>query len=133
MKQKKQHYPEVKMFYEASHYIFNNATKNRNNLTESELAFWNEVKGDKLGCRFRRQHPIGEFIADFYCHKYLLVVEIDGEYHDDPDQKRQDLYRTNEIERCGIKIIRFTNYQVLHEIESVITTIKEFIHQRQNE
>ncbi len=105
MRRNNQPHPEENMFYDAPNYIFNNAAINRKNLTDGELAFWNAVKGSQLGCKFRRQHPIGEFIADFYCHKYLLVVEIDGEYHNDPDQKENDLYRTSEIERCGIKIV----------------------------
>ena len=76
------------------------------------------------GLRFKRQHPILYFIADFYCHKAKLIIEIDGAYHDIPEQYCFDRNRENELEELGLKVIRFTNEQVLTEIEKTLKIIE---------
>ena len=117
------------MFYGAENYTFKNATENRLKMTQAETILWEVVKNRKLGIKFRRQHPIGKFIADFYCHKVKLVIELDGEYHDDIDQKNYDLERTKEFERLGLNIIRFTNDMVINKLEAVLDGISGFIKQ----
>ena len=121
--------PESDMFYGAENYTFKNATENRLKMTQAETILWEVVKNRKLGIKFRRQHPIGKFIADFYCHKVKLVIELDGEYHDDIDQKNYDLERTKEFERLGLNIIRFTNDMVINKLEAVLDGISGFIKQ----
>ena len=96
----------------------------RHNMTEAERILWNELKGSKLkGLKFRRQHPIHYYIADFYCHKKRFIIEVDGGIHSDLQTKDHDGNRTAEFERLGIKVIRFTNEQVLNSIEEVINSI----------
>jgi cyclase len=113
------------MFYDATKNIFQNARALRDNMTEAEKALWIQLRNKKLGVRFKPQHPIYMFIADFYCHSCKLVVEVDGEIHN--MQKDYDEARTAEIERFGIKVIRFSNEEILNNIENVINTIKEYI------
>jgi very-short-patch-repair endonuclease len=79
---------ERNMFYRARKSIFLKAVELRNNPTKAEIILWEQLKNkDLFGVRFKRQHPIDIFIADFYCHKYKLVIEVDGEIHNEPDNK----------------------------------------------
>ena len=108
------------MFYGASRNIFQKASELRNNMTEAEEAIWKELKNRQFfKARFRRQHPIDIFIADFYCHKHKLVVEIDGEIHNQKEIQEYDDGRTHDIEKLGIKILRFTNEEVMNNIQNV--------------
>ena len=98
----------------------------RANQTESESILWNELRNRKChGLKFRRQHPILSFIADFYCHEKRLIVEVDGSVHDSKEAKERDENRTYELERHGIRIIRFTNHEVKNNINEVLSKIKE--------
>jgi len=72
------------------------------------------------GVRFKRQHPILYFIADFYCHKAKLIIEVDGGYHNLPEQYMYDMNRDEELDEFGLKVIRFTNEQVFNDIENVL-------------
>jgi very-short-patch-repair endonuclease len=110
------------MFYNASPEIFRRAEELRNNMTETEQVLWEKIQKSQLGVRFKAQHPIERFIADFYCHKAKLVIEIDGKIHD--FQKEYDSGREAELEKYGLKIIRFTNDEVLNNIDWVIEKIK---------
>ena len=111
------------MFHGAKPIIFERAKLLRENMTQAEKMLWNRINKSQLGVRFKAQHPIDIFIADFYCHTHKLVVELDGEIHN--SQADYDDGRTAEMERYGIKVIRFTNEEVLNNIENVITKIKE--------
>ena len=92
----------VSMFYNAKPHIFEKAKALRNNMTVSELILWERLKGKQiLGLRFRPQHPIDIFIADFYCHPLRLVIEVDGGIHLSKDQKEYDLGREGELEYWG--------------------------------
>lgn len=86
---------------------------------------WRKLNNNQLGVRFKAQHPIDIFIADFYCHKYKLVIEVDGEIHH--KQKDYDEGRTAEMERFDIKVIRFTNDEIYNNIENVLEKIKELL------
>ncbi len=98
-------------------------------MTESEELLWEKLKGKKiLGLRFRRQHPIEKFIADFYCHKARLVIEVDGEIHN--YQREYDDGREAEIEKYDLKVIRFKNDEVINEIDNVIDKITEIVKAR---
>ena len=81
--------------------------------------------------RFKRQHPIANFIADFYCHRAKLIIEVDGGIHDQPEQVIYDANRTRELETLGIKVLRFTNDQVIYGTEKVIEKIKEILNTTQ--
>jgi len=103
--------------------VENNAVENRRPMTSAEERLWQELRGNKLGVHFRRQHVIGMYIADFVSLKNLLVIEVDGEYHQKPEQQQKDLYRTDYLQSKGYRVIRFTNQQVLSDIESVMSRI----------
>ncbi len=88
------------------------ALENRRNQTCAEQLLWEEISRNRYGFKFRRQHVIGIFIADFVCLKYRLVIEVDGGYHSQGDQQRSDDLRTNALNDAGFKVVRFTNEQV---------------------
>jgi very-short-patch-repair endonuclease len=107
--------------------IFSNAKKLRENPTEAEEFLWLALRNNQLnGYKFRRQHPISIYIADFYCHKLKLVIEIDGGYHLSEEQQVLDKERTANIEFQGLKVIRFRNKEVLLKLPEVINKIKDF-------
>src|ERR1700749_4395865 len=111
---------EKKMFLNASHTIFEAAKTLRENQTEAEKALWNYLKQKPLGYKFRRQHPISIYIADFYCHALKLIIEIDGMIHANIDVCGNDVERQKKLEADGIKFLRFTNEQVEKKLELVM-------------
>ena len=113
------------MFYGAKRAIFQNACELRKNMTIAEKHLWERINNNQLGFRFKAQHPIDIFIVDFYCHKFRLVVEVDGEIH--LSHKDYDEGRTSELERFDLTIIRFTNYEVLNDIDRVVEEIKKHL------
>jgi very-short-patch-repair endonuclease len=124
----------VSMFYNAKPHIFEKAKALRNNMTNAELILWEKLKGKKvLGLRFRPQHPVDIFIADFYCHPIKLIIEVDGGIHKSREQKEYDLGREEELENWGIKVIRFTNNEIENDINKVIKEIEQFCIKRQSE
>jgi very-short-patch-repair endonuclease len=115
------------MWKGASPRIFANAQKLRENATEAEEFLWLALRENQLeGYKFRRQHPLSKYIADFYCHKLKLVIEIDGGYHQTKEQMLLDEERTTAIEFQGLKVVRFTNEEVLLNLPEVLNKIKEF-------
>lgn len=112
------------------------ARKLRKNQTKSEAILWQVVRNRKLlGKKFLRQHPIvfmlnrrkRFFVADFYCHEAKLVIEVDGGMHD--MQKDYDKKRESILKSLGIKVVRFKNQKVIHDLDNVIKRISfEFIH-----
>lgn len=126
MKDFKKSRSKFQMYFNASENIQENAKELRGIMTESEQALWNKLKKRSIkGFKFRRQHPIENFIADFYCHQAKLVIELDGNYHNSPDQKEYDSDRSIEIEKYGLRVLRFRNDDVLHNIDFVIKKIEE--------
>ena len=112
------------MFYGAPPYLFEYARELRNNPTCAENLLWKKLRNNQLEVKFRRQHPISDYIVDFYCHKLKLVVEIDGGYHLTRDQKKYDKYRAEDLSELGITIIRFTNDQVENDIKKVLNELE---------
>ena len=102
------------------------AKKNREHPTPAESALWKFLKNNALGCTFKRQHIVGAYIADFICIQARLIIEIDGGYHQLPEQQISDLERQQWLESQGFKVIRFTNEEVMADIERVIDTIERF-------
>lgn len=106
--------------------LVSNARENRKNPTEAENILWQEVRNSNLGYKIRRQHYIGNFIVDFVCLEKKLIIEVDGGYHDTKEQVELDELRTLELEQKYLyKVIRFTNQEVLNDIKSVLSKIKE--------
>ncbi|HBZ20285.1 MAG TPA: hypothetical protein DEO60_04080, partial [Bacteroidales bacterium] len=111
---------ERNMFYGAKKNIFLRAIDLRNNMTKAEKILWEKLKKKEIfKARWKRQHPIDIFIVDFYCHKFKLAIEVDGEIHLDEEILEHDDGREFEIEKLGVKILRFTNKEVFKDIESV--------------
>ncbi|WP_281298284.1 endonuclease domain-containing protein [Flavobacterium limnophilum] len=107
--------------------IFFNAKVLRQHATAAEEVLWAELRNNKLeGHKFRRQHPLHVYVADFYCHKLKLVIEIDGGYHQTDEQKMLDAERTQALELQGLRLIRFSNEEVLSRVSEVLSRIKEF-------
>ena len=116
----------VKMFQGAPPNSFQYSRNNRNNPTPAEDMLWGALRENQLsGYKFRRQHPTSYYILDFYCHSKKLAIEVDGGYHDNPDQKDYDEFRTAALNQMGITEIRFTNQQVLDDLPGVLERIKE--------
>jgi len=103
------------------------AKENRKKPTEAEAVLWDCIKERKLGQPFRRQHIIGEFIADFACIPAKLVIETDGGYHQLPEQQISDEQRQKWLESQGFTVIRFTNEEVINDIDNVLEIIKQYL------
>ena len=117
------------MYFGAKHGILEKAKVLRNTMTSAERILWERLRNKQvLNLRFRRQHPIDIFIADFYCHQARLVIEVDGKIHE--SQKEYDIGRSAELERYSIQVIRFTNEEVEYDIENVIEKISTIIMHR---
>lgn len=99
--------------------IFEFALKLRANMTEPEQKLWYYLKTKPLGFKFRRQHPIGKYVLDFYCHKIRLSIEIDGQNHETIEQKFSDQKRASYLNSLGIKELRFNNENVLFYIDQI--------------
>lgn len=96
----------------------------RKSATGPEARLWHFLRNKQLGgVKFRRQHPFGAFIADFYCPAAKLIVELDGEQHGEPRQYAYDAARTRWLEAEGYSVLRFNNREVLMEIRRVLDVI----------
>lgn len=73
--------------------------------------------------RFHRQYVIGNYIADFYCHKAKLVIELDGSQHYDPDERQKDIQRTQYLESQGLRVLRYTNLEVMQSFHVVCESV----------
>ncbi|MBI5858736.1 MAG: nicotinamide-nucleotide amidohydrolase family protein [Sphingobacteriales bacterium] len=98
--------------------------EHRSNPTEAEKVLWEIVRGRKMaGFKFRRQHIINNYIADFVSIREKLIIEVDGLHHQLPENKKNDEERTKDLNRLGFEVIRFTNEKVLQKTDEVINTI----------
>lgn len=122
------------MFYNAKPIIFERAKAMRENMTSAEKVVWELLRSNKmLALRFKAQHPIDIFIADFYCHQLKLVIEIDGGIHKSSDQMEYDIGREAELDRFGIRVFRFTNEEVEANINHIKNEIERICIQRRSE
>ena len=110
--------------YNKKNVIF--AKELRKNATSEENHLWYDFLS-KYEIRFQRQKAVGEFIADFYCHKAKLVIEIDGSQHYTKDGKEKDGFRTEVLEGYDLKVIRFTNRQVNENFYGVCKYIDKIV------
>ena len=98
------------------------ARRLRSDMTDVERKLWNAMRGKQLeGCRFRRQHPIGAYVADFACVERMLVIELDGGQHQ--DQEAYDEDRSRYLNQQGWQIVRFWNNEVLENLDGVLEVI----------
>ena len=101
------------------------AKYNRREMTQSETILWKALRKELRAYRFRRQHPIGDYIADFVCLSRRLIVEVDGGYHDTCEQQDDDQIRTDYLNQMGFEVMRFKNEEVDFDVKAVISMIKE--------
>jgi len=120
------------MFYGAGPLIFKRAEELRNTMTSAERIIWKHIHINEWKLKFRRQHPISNYIADFYCHALKLVIEIDGDIHDSEEAKANDGQREQTLKNLGLTILRFKNEQVFKETKAVIKKIHETVRVLQN-
>ena len=107
--------------------LLKRAEEMRKNPTKAEEMLWRELRGKQLGAKFRRQHPIDKYIPDFVCLSLGLIIEVDGDYHN--YQVEQDTTRDHELtSKFGFIILRFTNEEVLNDLELVMEKIRAWIH-----
>ncbi|NWF82164.1 MAG: endonuclease domain-containing protein, partial [Chloroflexi bacterium] len=104
----------------------------RKNATEAEALLWKILRNRAFhGAKFRRQHPVGGYILDFYCHEARLAIELDGSQHSEGEQIKYDEERTKILrEQHGIDVIRFWNSEVLHQTEDVLNTLWTVLDER---
>ncbi len=101
-----------------------NAKALRENSTKEEQKLWKYLKAKRLGgFKFRRQEPIGKYFVDFICFETKLIIELDGGHHNDAYKKEYDFKRTQFLESCGFRIVRFWNNQIDNEMEKVLNYI----------
>jgi len=112
-----------------SHYeaLRSHARSNRYEPTIPEIRLWECLRGNALGVKFRRQHIIGDCIADFACLKEMLVIEVDGLYHKSGDQQDADAHRDEYLQQKGFRVLHFANDEVMDEIDKVLEVIRKSI------
>lgn len=105
--------------------LFGFAKTMRNNPTETEALLWSRLRGNQTGYKFRRQHPFADYVVDFYCFAMAYVIEVDGTVHNNPISKLEDENKDIDLNSKGIFVQRFTNEEVIGDIESVMKQIHE--------
>ncbi|WP_109077943.1 endonuclease domain-containing protein [Aggregatibacter kilianii] len=109
-------------------YLKVNAQKLRANQTDAENKLWQRINRDQLlDFRFNRQKPLLNYIVDFYCAKAMLIIELDGSQHYEPEYQEKDALRDAELASLGFTVMRFSNDEVMLEIESVVEQIYLFL------
>jgi very-short-patch-repair endonuclease len=106
-------------------YILKLCRQFRKNPTDTEAWLWQCLRKHQLGSKFRRQHPIGRYIADFYCNEYQLIIEIDGGIHLKKDQKLYDDSRQENLEAQGYRVMRFTTREVENNPQEILEKISK--------
>lgn len=115
------------MYYGASHLIFQRAEELRNRMTPAEELLWRHLHINEWKLKFRRQHPVSNYVVDFYCHTLKLVIELDGGIHDVEEVKRMDAEREENLKALGLTLVRFKNEEVFQNKKTVLETISKII------
>jgi acetylglutamate kinase len=115
------------MFYGAGPLIFKRAEELRKNMTSAENIIWKHVHINEWKLKFRRQHPVSNFVVDFYCHPIKLVIEIDGGIHANEDVKKNDNLRETTLKELGLHVIRFKNEEIYMSSNDVLKKIDKTI------
>ena len=103
------------------------AREMRKQPTEAENLLWQALRNDQIGYKFRRQHPFGEYIADFICFETSVVIEVDGGYHHQEGQVEQDMVRDRFFRDKGFSVLRISNEEVLCNFDNTIARIKTYL------
>ena len=103
------------------------AKENKEKATDAEVALWSLLRNEQLGCKFRRQHIIDKYIADFVCLDKHLVIEVDGAYHAETGQIEYDKDKTTRLGELGFEVISFTNEEIITDPEGALAKIKELL------
>jgi very-short-patch-repair endonuclease len=98
--------------------------------TRAEQILWKALRSGQLGKKFRRQHPVGHYIADFFAYRSKLVVELDGDPHGNPDRADHDRARDAYFESCGFRVKRYANHDVLTNLSGVLRDILDALEQQ---
>ena len=106
-----------------------NANRLRKEMTKAEACLWKYVlrAGKMKGYGFRRQRPVLNYIADFMCKELMLIVEVDGSIHELEEVRKNDEQRQRALEEAGFTVLRFTNHEVLTNIQWVQSCLEEWI------
>ncbi len=108
--------------------LLNKAKELRKKQTPAEETFWQLVRDKKFfGLKFRRQHQIGTYIVDFYCHEHKLIIELDGEIHQIEEQQKHDKIKDRYLTSLGNKVIRFTNDKILIQTDKTLEKIANLL------
>lgn len=100
----------------------------RNNATKSEIRLWARLRKDQMyGYDFHRQKPIDEYIVDFFCNKLQLALELDGYSHEVLEVWEKDVKKSKRLNELGITVLRFSDYQVMNDIENVLRAVEDYI------
>jgi very-short-patch-repair endonuclease len=119
---------EYEFYYGASNLTKAQAAELRKSMTIAEKILWQKLRNRQMnGLKFRRQHPVGIFILDFYCHERKLAIEVDGKIHNQEAQKEWDENRTYELNELGIVVLRFLNEDIIDKTEMVVDSIRTFL------
>lgn len=103
----------------------------RSNMTDAEQILWQKLRGKQiLGVQFYRQKPILNFIVDFYCPKAKLIIECDGSQHYTEDGLFADRQRDEALNQLGLRVLRFSNFQIIDELEAVCEFIYQVIEEK---
>jgi very-short-patch-repair endonuclease len=102
----------------------------RRSATEGEALLWRRLRANQLGVKFRRQHPIGVYVLDFFCHSASLAIEVDGGQHFSNEAAAHDSRRSQFLSEYGIRVLRFTNAEVLSRTDSVLEAILRAVQRR---
>ena len=108
--------------------VYENAKGLRQASTKAEMILWKNLRGRKLeNLKFRRQHPFENFILDVYCHERKLCIEADGNIHNEKEIMEYGQNRTRLLNDNGIAVLRFTNKEIINNIDTVLNKIMDFI------
>lgn len=100
----------------------------RKNMTNAEVLLWSKIRRKSIdGYQFYRQKIIGRYIVDFYCHKAKLVIEVDGGQHYSLECRQKDMVRDNYMARLGLRVLRFSDRDILENLDSVLETIWRYL------
>lgn len=100
----------------------------RNNSTKAEIKLWTYLRrGQMCNYDFHRQKPIDEYIVDFFCNKLQLAIECDGYSHELLEVYSKDVKKTKQLNDLGIYVLRFSDYQVMNDIDNVLRAIEDYI------
>ena len=99
------------------------ARKLRREMSLPEVLLWQRLRGSQLGVKFRRQHPIGSYITDFYCSSLRLVIEVDGDAHNMGDRPARDVSRDTFLKENGYKVLRIAASDILKDMDAVVASI----------